>query len=127
MKVLLDEVTVTPHKAEAKIENVEKKEDGSIMAVRNIAGAVDHVDDQSLEDGPVTLVFLGYTDSTTDQGQGQEELEGMLTAERVIITEEGEEHVIGPETSGLHNSSLPSIAEGGGTSKRKTCQCCSVM
>lgn len=215
MKVLLDEVTVTPNKAEAKIENVEvsgapegevlsfstrhavsaedntlsdssrcdaleaelgmedcaasmgrkeeKKEDGSIMAVRNIAGAVDHVDDQSLEDDPVTLVFLGYTDSTTDQGQGQEELEGMLTAERVIITEEGEEHVIGPETSatpqpgeesqhqafqdiplegngaagvkvqaeegdkGLHNSSLPSIAEGGGTSKRKTCQCCSVM
>ncbi|XP_073349924.1 uncharacterized protein [Pagrus major] len=213
MKVLLDEVTVTPHKAETKIENVEasrspegevlsfstrhamsaedntlsdssrsyaleaelgmedcaasmgrreeRKEDGSIMVVRDIAGEVDHVEDQSLEDGPVTLVFLGYADSTTDQGQ--EDLEGMLTAERVIITEEGEEHVIGPEMSatpqagkesqpqvfqdvplegngaagvkvqgeegdkGLHNSSLPSIAEGGGTSKRKTCQCCSVM
>ncbi|XP_035511169.1 paralemmin-2-like [Morone saxatilis] len=213
MKVLLDEVTVTPNKAETKTENVDanrapegkvlsfstchaiseedstqldssrshdleaelrredcavsmgneedKKEDRSITAVRDIAGEVGYVEDQMLEEGPVTLLFLGYADATTDQGNGQEDHEGMLTVERVMITEEGEEHVLGPETSAspqegkesqdqvfqdiplegngagvkvqgeegdkeLHNSSLPSIAEGGG-SKRKTCQCCSVM
>ncbi|XP_075939492.1 uncharacterized protein LOC142941097 isoform X2 [Anarhichas minor] len=129
------------------------KEDGSIMAVRDIAGEVGNVEDLRLEEGPVTLVFLGYTDG--DQG-GQEDHEGMLTAQRVIITEEGEEHVLGPETSaspqeekesrvfhdvpldgngagvevqgengddGRQNSSSPSKA----TSKPKTCRCCSVM
>lgn len=215
MKVLLDEVTVTPNKAEAKkektdanrapegkvlsfstrhampeedsmqldssgsydleaelvkvacaasMENKEdKKEDRSIMVIRDIAEEVGNVEDQSLEECPVTLVFLGYSDSTSDQGHGQEDHEDMLTVERVIITDEGEEHVLGPETSaspqavkesqdpvfqdisleengaagvkvqgeegdeGLHKSSLPSVTEGEGTSKRKTCQCCSVM
>lgn len=215
MKVLLDEVTVTPNKAETKIENADasrapegkvlsfsthhaiseednkqldssssydletepgiedcavsmgnkedKKEDRSITVVRDVAGEMGNVNDQSLEDGPVTLLFLGYTDSTPDPGHGQDDHEGMLTVERVIITEEGEELLLGPETSaslqkgsesqdqvfqdvplqgdveagvkvqgeegdkGLHNSSLPSVEEGGGTSKRKTCQCCSVM
>ncbi|XP_070778518.1 paralemmin-1-like [Enoplosus armatus] len=211
MKVLLDEVTVTPNKAETKIENVdasrapegmsfsthnatseednaqfdtsrsydleaelkvedcalslgnkEDKKDSGIMAARDIAAEVANVEDLRLEEGPVTLVFLGYSDATADEGQDQEDHEGMLTAERVIITEEGEEHVLGPETSAspqagkesqdavfqdiplggngarakvqgeggdkvLRNSSSPSRAEGEGTSKRKTCQCCSVM
>ncbi|XP_044038515.1 paralemmin-1-like isoform X2 [Siniperca chuatsi] len=210
MKVLLDEVTVTPNKAETKIESVDanrapeekvlsfstrhamsegddtqldssrsynlkaklgiedcagsmgnkedKKEDRSIVAARDIAGEVSNIKDLRLEEGPVTLVFLGYSDATTDQGHGQEDHEGMLTVERVIITEEGEEHVLGPETSAspqaekesqvlqdipldgngagvqgeggdkvLHNSSSCSVAEGEGTSKRKTCECCSVM
>ncbi|KAK9535622.1 hypothetical protein VZT92_007994 [Zoarces viviparus] len=128
----------------------DNKEDGSIMAVRDIAGEVDNVEDLRLEEGPVTLVFLGYTDGD------QEDHEGMLTAQRVIITEEGEEHILGPETSaspqegkesrvfhdvplegngagvevqgetgddGRQNSSSPSKA----TSKPKTCRCCSVM
>ncbi|XP_070836748.1 paralemmin-1-like [Chaetodon trifascialis] len=215
MKVLLDEVTVTPNKAETKTEDADasrapegkvlsfsthhsiseednkqfdssrshdletelgiedcavsmgkeedKKEDRGITVVRDIAGEVGNVKDQSLEEGPVTLLFLGYTDSTTEQGHGEDEDEGMLTVERVMITEDGEELVLGPEASaspqtgkesqdqvfqdiplegnveagvkvqgeegdkGLHNSSLPSAAEGGSTSKRKTCQCCSVM
>lgn len=212
MKVLLDEVTVTPNKAEIKIENVDankapegkilsssthhamskenskqldssrsydlelgredgavstgnkedRREDRSIMAVGDIAEEVVNMEDQKLEEGPVTLVFLGYADATSDQGHSQEDHEGMITVERVIITEEGEEHVLGPETStspkagkesqdqvfqdvpleengagakvqgeegdkGLHNSCSPSIPEGEGTSKRKTCQCCSVM
>lgn len=215
MKVLLDEVTVTPNKVETKKENTDangapegkvlsftthhdmsvddnahldssrgydleaelvkddcaasmkekgdKKEDRSIMMVRDIAGEVGNVEDLNLEQCPVTLLFLGYTDSTSDQGHGQEDHEGMLTVERVIITDEGEEHVLGPEMSplpqavkesqdpvfqdiplegngaaeakdqteegdkGLCKSSLPSKAEGGGTSNCKTCQCCSVM
>lgn len=243
MKVLLDEVTVTPDKEEIKIENVDanktpeeelvsfstshtmsfstshamsfstshaiseddnvqldssksnnsdtelgmeddaevvenkedNEEDRSNMVIKDIAEEVDKVEDQTFEEGPVSLVFLGYTESTTDQSHDQEDHDGMLTAERVIITEEGEELVLEPETSalpqkqdgngkeygkesqdqvseqefqdiplegngaavvqvqveevdkGAHHSSLPSIPEAGGTSKRKTCQCCSIM
>nr|XP_046272517.1 uncharacterized protein LOC124073970 isoform X2 [Scatophagus argus] len=145
----------------SSMENkVDEKEDRSIMVVREIPGEVVNIEDQNLEECPVTLVFLGYTDSTYDQGHGQEENEGMLTVERVIITDEGEELVLAPaspqveiESKGqvfqdlpleengaagaelqgeegdkeLHNSSLHSTAEREGTSKRKTCQCCSVM
>ncbi|XP_071330675.1 paralemmin-1-like [Trachinotus anak] len=146
----------------------DKQEGRSITAVTDIAGEVQNVEDLRLEEGPVTLLFLGYADATTSQ----ESDEGMLTVERVIITEDGEEHVVGPETSALppptsdevaeqeagkesqdevfqdipldgngagvkvqgqegdkklHNSSSPGTAVGEGTSKRKTCQCCSVM
>ncbi|XP_028268326.1 paralemmin-2-like isoform X2 [Parambassis ranga] len=211
MTVLLDEVTVTPKKADAKAEilepsevqeekvmvftttskeddrhlessrsdhrgdevrrekcaaSVENKHDKTMTPVMDIAEQVDHIEDQKLQDGPVTLLFLGYTDSS----ESQEDPEGMITVERVIISEDGEEEVIGPETSAslqppsdqtaekegvkqeskaeafldvpldengvvqgqegdkqLHNSSPPSTAEGKATSKRKTCQCCSVM
>ncbi|XP_022603717.1 paralemmin-2-like isoform X1 [Seriola dumerili] len=150
----------------------DKQEDRCITAVRDIAGEVENVEDQRLEEGPVTLLFLGYADATTSQGHSQEDDEGMLTVERVIITEDGEEHVLGPETSASPPSSLdkvaeqeagkespaevfqvipldgngagvkvqgeegdkeqqrsssPSTAVGEGTSKRKTCQCCSIM
>ncbi|KAF3846809.1 hypothetical protein F7725_003887 [Dissostichus mawsoni] len=124
-----------------------KEVDRSNMAVRDIPGEVDNVEDLNLEEGPVTLVFMGYSD------QSQEEDEGPITVERVMINEEGEETVLGPQTpqkdskefqdipldgngakvqgeeadEGLHISSSPSIAEGGGTPKRKSCQCCSVM
>ncbi|XP_074553205.1 uncharacterized protein LOC141809876 [Halichoeres trimaculatus] len=138
----------------------DKKEDRCITAVNNTTGEVDNVVDQQLVDGPVTLLFLGYTDDTTDQDPDPENQEGMIKVERVMITEEGEEHVIGPETlpqeekepqEGVyqdvplegngaggqvqreegekvqHESSAPAKVEGEVTSKRKTCQCCSVM
>ncbi|XP_034567372.1 paralemmin-2-like [Notolabrus celidotus] len=152
-------------KAELGVGNcavsIENKEDRCITAVNNIAGEVDTVVDQQLVDGPVTLLFLGYADDTTDQDADPDNHEGMLTVERVMITEDGEEHVIGPETlpqedkepqreggfrdvplegNGAggqvqredgekvqHDSSSPAKAEGEATSKRKTCQCCSVM
>lgn len=141
--------------------------DTTAMSVGDVTESVDDM----VENGPVTLMFLGYTDG--DQGQSHDEDHGgMITVERVIITEDGEEHVLGPETSaslrsstnqiseqeagkwppdeafqdvpldgngagvkvpgedgdkGMHNSTSPSKAEGEGTSKRKTCQCCSVM
>lgn len=76
----------------------ERKEDRSMMVAGDIAGQVDKVDDQRLEEGPVTLVFMGYTDATADGGQSQEDYDGMITVERVLITDDGEEHVLGPET-----------------------------
>ncbi|KAM6966488.1 uncharacterized protein LKV04_018955 [Tautogolabrus adspersus] len=212
MKVLLDEVDVTPNKTGTKTENEDartapegkvlsfsachaiseedntqfdssrsynvkaklgtdnyavsmenkedKNEDRSITVVGDIAGEADNVFDQKLVEGPVTLLFLGYTDDTADQCQDPSDHEGMLTVERVMITEEGEEHVLEPETSQLegkefpqevfqevrlegngagpkvqgeegdkvlHDSSSSAKAEGETTSKRKTCQCCSVM
>ncbi len=149
--------------AEGMENKEDKEEDRSVMEVKDIVGEVYKVEDQPSNEGPVSLVFLGYTESTTDQSHDQDNDEGMLTVERVMITEEGEEHVIEPEMSvspeaekesedqvfqdiplegngaavdkveveeddkGLHSSSLPSIADAGGESKRKTCQCCSVM
>lgn len=83
----------------ASMENkADKREDWSIKAVENITGDPVNKEVQSLEDGPVTLVFMGYRDSIGEEVHGQEGDEGMLTVERVIITDDGEEHVIGPET-----------------------------
>nr|XP_043906806.1 paralemmin-2-like isoform X1 [Solea senegalensis]XP_043906808.1 paralemmin-2-like isoform X1 [Solea senegalensis] len=148
----------------------DKKDDRNVSAV-----TVDDIEDQKLEDGPVTLLFLGYTDATVDQGNSQDGSEGMITVERVMITDDGEEYVLGDETSApapptvskvaeqeagkeskdevfqevpldgngaqvkvqddtcgqekSQKSSSPDKAEeqGKGTTKRKTCQCCSVM
>ncbi|XP_071754657.2 uncharacterized protein LOC139911063 [Centroberyx gerrardi] len=190
--------------AESMGEEEDEQEERSMVLVREVAGKVDNMEDQRMEnrmeEGPVTLMFLGYTDAASDQDQsvGQEDYGGMLTVERVIITDEGEEKVLGPLRSassqsssasgpglhsssqglkdsvvsgadrnvnngdlggeagkesqeegfqdipldgngagvkvqgeeadkGLHNSASPSKAEGEGTPKRKTCQCCSVM
>lgn len=83
----------------ASMENkADKREDWSIKAVENITGRTANKEVQSLEDGPVTLVFMGYRDSIGEEVHDQEVDEGMLTVERVIITDDGEEHVIGPET-----------------------------
>ncbi|XP_068192752.1 paralemmin-1-like [Antennarius striatus] len=211
MKVLLDEVTVTPFKGEAKIKNedvntvperqvmsdptrhreedtalketskgseleaqlkvkdsaettgtVKENEDKRIMVDQNIAEEISDMEVQNLDERPVTLLFLGYTDSTPVQDQDQENYEGMLTAERVIISDEGEEEVVasaspqvreasqehpevfqdvplegngaaGVKIQGeegdkkLRDPSLLTTAEGGTTSKSKTCQCCSIM
>ncbi|XP_042249419.1 paralemmin-1-like isoform X2 [Thunnus maccoyii] len=88
----------------------DKKEDGCLMVVGDMAGKVDKIEDQRLEEGPVTLVFLGYTDDTTSESVclGQEEHEGMLTAERVIITEEGEELAIEPQAT---QATLDNVAD----------------
>ncbi|KAK2833913.1 hypothetical protein Q5P01_017802 [Channa striata] len=125
--------------------SVDNKEPRSTVVVRDAAAEVQTVEDQGLEQGPVTMVFLGYTDATA--GQNPEDHQGELTVERVIITEEGEEQVLGAETpeagtasqrlhpdgngAGLkvpsedgdnQKSHAASAAEGG-----RSCQCCSVM
>ncbi|XP_028454878.1 palmdelphin-like [Perca flavescens] len=118
-------------------------DDRSMPVVRDLAGEVDNMEDLSLDEGPVTLVFLGYADG--DGVDGRDNDEGMLTAERVIITNEGEEHVIGPEPSPEAGrkerqefQDVPLDGNGAGVkvpgqegdrsaNKRKTCQCCSVM
>lgn len=132
----------------------------STAVVRDTPGEVGNVEDQRLEDVPVTLRFLGYTDATTGQGHSQEDQEVRLSVERVLITEDGEEHVLGSRAcsekavdqdaekefqdisldgkeagarvqgeegdDGLQKPPAASTA-GGGTSKHKSCQCCSVM
>lgn len=157
MKVLLNEVTVTPTKTETVeaskgsekkglslhthpstskedyrpfsgsrsddlevelssekcVVNVGNTDDKNMMAVRDTLEKVDIVENQMLEESPVTLVFLGYADATTDQSQSQEEQEGMITVERVIITEDGEEHVLGPEMPPPLYSPLDQVAEQG--------------
>jgi len=202
MKVLLDEVSVEPNKAEMKTENVEiskyleekvlsltthdamSKEDyiqqdssrnnpleaemriekcslragdagnETMMVVRDTAGKVHNIEGQRLEEDPVTLVFLGYTDDTT--GNGLEDHESMPTVERVIITEDGEEHLLEPEVSdslqlpsaqeaeqqvekepqGIALINIPADGNGAGVKaegeegdkgKHKTCHCCSIM
>uniref|UniRef100_A0A3Q2CC94 Paralemmin-2-like n=1 Tax=Cyprinodon variegatus TaxID=28743 RepID=A0A3Q2CC94_CYPVA len=60
---------------------------------------LENLEGKSLEEGPVTLVFMGYTDGTPEDVQNQEDYEGMLTAEHVIITEDGEEYVVEPGNS----------------------------
>lgn len=118
-------------------------------------GAVDDVEDQKYEDGLVTLLFLGYTDATAQNIQEGGD-EGMLTVERVMITDDGDEYVIGSRTS---PPSTPTpdketdgqeepeevLLEGNGAdckgqgeghpltlpppsqAKKRTCQCCAVM
>ncbi|XP_053300290.1 uncharacterized protein LOC128459208 [Pleuronectes platessa] len=94
--------------AEPSVEDGGRRED--IMAVGDVG--IEDVDDPRLKDGPVTLLFLGYTDATSGQGDGQEEEEeGMLTAERVIITEDGEEYLMEPETAAPPPSGSNEAAE----------------
>ncbi|XP_068614884.1 palmdelphin-like [Brachionichthys hirsutus] len=144
--------------------NVKEDKDMSIRVVQNAAGELSDMGVQNLEECPVTLLFLGYADSAPVQDQDREDYEGMLTAERVIISDDGEEQVVGPGSSAvpqvkevspkfpevfqdvpleekgaagvkiqgeegdkvLHNSPLPTTAEGRATSKSETCQCCSI-
>ncbi|XP_062263208.1 uncharacterized protein LOC133970417 isoform X2 [Platichthys flesus] len=93
--------------AEPSVEDSGRRED--IMAGGDVG--IEDVDDPRLKDGPVTLLFLGYTDATSGQGDGQEEEEGMLTVERVIITEDGEEYLMEPETAASPPSGSNEAAE----------------
>lgn len=76
----------------------DKKEDRSIVTLEDIARETGQAQVQSLERDPVTLVFMGYRDSVSDQGHDDEAEGGMLTAERVVITDNGEEYVLGQES-----------------------------
>ncbi|XP_072299705.1 uncharacterized protein [Eucyclogobius newberryi] len=55
---------------------------------------------EMLCEGPVTLMFMGYSDGRADGGSSEaEEPQGMLMAERVIITDDGEELVLGQDSA----------------------------
>ncbi|CAL9693566.1 unnamed protein product [Knipowitschia caucasica] len=60
---------------------------------------VELTDNEMLCEGPVTLMFMGYTDGRADAEEPGAEPQGMLTAERVIITDEGEELVLGQDSA----------------------------
>lgn len=119
------------------------------LVVRDSVETEDDVG-KRLEEDPVTLLFLGYTDATADPSQ--DDRDGMLTAQHVIITEEGEEFLLTPETSEsllspltqeeekkTGNESVQGIPLGADRAegqvqredekkeKQKTCRCCSVM
>ncbi|KAM6904738.1 uncharacterized protein FYW49_014818 [Xenentodon cancila] len=133
--------------------SIRNTEDNTVMMVRGIEEQVVNMESQRLEEDPVTLVFLGYADDTSDHGDSEEDHKGMLTVERVIITEDGEEQVLGHEMSARllaegakqeaaresQDKSLSDVpVDGSGAEvkaqgkervngKHKTCQCCSVM
>ncbi|XP_077590436.1 uncharacterized protein LOC144208454 isoform X1 [Stigmatopora nigra] len=131
---------------EVSSANMRFENDTNIMVVSDTSGKEVTMVDQDLKESPVTLMFLGYTDSTTTQ-----EDPNMLTAERVIISQDGEEHSVADQEVGKESpsdmqcnisleknvqtppenadkkSSSPAIEDGKSPSKHKTCQCCSVM
>lgn len=85
-------------RASATDNKAEKTQaDRSIVTLEDIARETGQAQVQSLERDPVTLVFMGYRDSVSDRGRGDEVEGGMLTAERVMITDDGEEYVLGQE------------------------------
>ncbi|XP_051904791.1 paralemmin-2-like [Hippocampus zosterae] len=122
------------------------EERANATVVRDAAGKEVTVEDRVLEQSPITLVFLGYADSTAAQ-----ETPDMLIAERVLIADDGEEpRVANPEESesemdrgapqmgkdqtsqvqedhAHREASSATVEERKGPSKRKTCHCCSVM
>lgn len=75
--------------------------------VADSSPAVEVSESEMLCEGPVTLVFMGYTDGRPeDEALGtEEEPQGMLTAERVIITDEGEELVLGQDSAAPNQKS----------------------
>lgn len=126
--------------------SVRGEEDANATVVRDTAGKEVTVEDRVLEESPITLLFLGYADSTTAR-----ENPDMLIAERVMIADDGEEScVANPDESGCEMDQgipqkgkdqtsqvqedhahkeppRPTVEERKGPSKHKTCHCCSVM
>uniref|UniRef100_A0A3B4BDL6 Uncharacterized protein n=1 Tax=Periophthalmus magnuspinnatus TaxID=409849 RepID=A0A3B4BDL6_9GOBI len=84
-------------------ENVPKTIDETKVKQKTLgidsSSNVEVTESEMLCKGPVTLMFMGYTDGRTDgEDLEAEEPQGMLTAERVIITDDGEELVIGTDS-----------------------------
>lgn len=67
------------------------KEDRSIMVVRDVVG---NTENQSWEWCQVNPVSLGCSNSKREQNHSQDNYEGMVAMERVIITDDGEEHIL---------------------------------
>ncbi|KAJ0001544.1 hypothetical protein NQD34_006564 [Periophthalmus magnuspinnatus] len=85
-------------------ENVPKTIDETKVKQKTLgidsSSNVEVTESEMLCKGPVTLMFMGYTDGRTDgEDLEAEEPQGMLTAERVIITDDGEELVIGTDST----------------------------
>lgn len=91
-------------KEKVEAGNMTKAIDASEVTQKTLvadgAQKVEVAESEMLCEGPVTLVFMGYTDGRSEEeGLGEEEPQGMLTAERVIITDEGEELVLGQDSA----------------------------
>lgn len=91
------------------VDNTEVKK---MMVVRDSSAQVEVTEGEMLCDGPVTLVFMGYSDGPSDsKALGSEEHEGMLMAERVIITDDEEELVSGQDPPVTPQSPLDDVAD----------------
>ncbi|KAF7650597.1 hypothetical protein LDENG_00123300 [Lucifuga dentata] len=81
-------------------EKEDEKEERNIMVMRDTPGKLDNIANQRMEEGPITLTFLGYGDAATGYSQGVcEDQQETLTVEHVIISEEGEEEFLELEVS----------------------------
>lgn len=128
MKAILEEATITPTQVKVEefkkapevrvtsnenrlqifeeevcIGGVSKTMDPTDVRKKTVAvdssPKVDVTEDEMLCEGPVTMVFMGYSDGPSEgEDLGSEEHVGMLTAERVIITDDGEELVLEQES-----------------------------
>lgn len=97
---------------ESMAKTIDTSEIKQKTLVADSSPAVEVSEGEMLCEGPVTLVFMGYTDgrSGEDALGAEEEPQGMLTAERVIITDEGEELVLGQD-SAAPNQKPPVVKE----------------
>ncbi|CAB1433886.1 unnamed protein product [Pleuronectes platessa] len=127
MEALLDEVTVVPNLTEVKTEKVEAsgilKEKLPSLSTHHAASEDNMLDrryvleaEPSVEDGGrrediMAVGDVGIEDVDDPRGRTRGGEEGMLTAERVIITEDGEEHLMEPETAAPPPSGSSEAAE----------------
>lgn len=139
MKAILEDVKITP--TQKKVEESKKVPEVRVTSKENnlqifeeevVTGAktvnntdvrkktvavdsspkVEVTEGEMLCEGPVTMVFMGYSDGPSEgEAMEAEEHVGMLTAERVIITEEGEELVLGQESTVPPQKALDKAAE----------------
>ncbi|XP_028311323.1 paralemmin-2-like isoform X2 [Gouania willdenowi] len=70
------------------------------IVIGDLAEEVDHIEDEKLKEGPITLMFLGYADGLSNEHQDDDEQQGVIAVERVLITDDGEELVLGPQETG---------------------------
>ncbi|XP_056144674.1 uncharacterized protein LOC130120080 [Lampris incognitus] len=90
-----------------KDKDEQKGGDAGVMlqGMRKLDNVDERVAESRMEEGPITLRFLGYADALSGQGEGQgvclglEDNGDVLTVERVIITDEGEEKSVTPPSS----------------------------
>lgn len=104
-KIVLTENSSKGQNLKEKVEaggmtkTIDTSPDRQKTVVADSSPKLEVTESEMLCEGPVTLMFMGYTDGRADEETLEtEEPQGMLTAERVIITDDGEELVLGKDS-----------------------------